>query len=184
MHWSYVFLALTHQYVFYLASPISIILMKFGHWLDQRLSISGLILDLHSANGRRRYEVTPSLIGWAQTQNQPWIWCFQSNQYWLFLQNNNIFISVISMFMTQKSPLWGPGEASGSIYRLPWQHHILHMTYCLHFGIIYLNIYRSWLDITGWLDIMKQETFHSDPITSTCDLSLSNKNFIALDKSL
>ena len=26
-----------------------------------------LILDLHPANERRRYKVTPSLIGWAQT---------------------------------------------------------------------------------------------------------------------
>ena len=28
---------------------------------------SGLILGLHSTNERRRYKVTPSLIGWAQT---------------------------------------------------------------------------------------------------------------------
>ena len=28
---------------------------------------SGLILDLHPANQRRRYKVNPSLIGWAQT---------------------------------------------------------------------------------------------------------------------
>ena len=34
---------------------------------------SGLILDLHPANERRRYKVTPSLIGWTQTQNQPCI---------------------------------------------------------------------------------------------------------------
>ena len=28
---------------------------------------SGLILGLHPANDRRRYKVTPSLIGWVQT---------------------------------------------------------------------------------------------------------------------
>ena len=28
---------------------------------------TGLTLDLHPANERRRYIVTPSLIGWAQT---------------------------------------------------------------------------------------------------------------------
>ena len=28
---------------------------------------AGLILGLYPANERRRYEVTPSLIGWAQT---------------------------------------------------------------------------------------------------------------------
>ena len=38
--------------------------------------ISGLILGLHPANERRRYKVTPSLIGWAQTWNHPCIWVF------------------------------------------------------------------------------------------------------------
>ena len=37
-------------------------------WYDMT---SGLILGLHAANGRRRYFVTTSLIGWAQTYNQP-----------------------------------------------------------------------------------------------------------------
>ena len=35
--------------------------------------ITGLILGLRSANERQRYKVTPSLIGWAQTWNQPFI---------------------------------------------------------------------------------------------------------------
>ena len=34
--------------------------------------ITGLILGLRPANERRRYIVTPSLIGWAQTWNQFW----------------------------------------------------------------------------------------------------------------
>ena len=33
---------------------------------------TGMILGLHSANEKRRYKVTPSLIGWAQTYNHPW----------------------------------------------------------------------------------------------------------------
>ena len=33
---------------------------------------AGLIIGLRPANERRCYKVTPSLIGWAQTQNQPW----------------------------------------------------------------------------------------------------------------
>ena len=33
--------------------------------------IPGLILGLHPANERQCYKVTPSLIGWAQTKNQP-----------------------------------------------------------------------------------------------------------------
>ena len=36
------------------------------------LSNSGLILHLHPANERRRYKVTPSLIGLVQNENQPW----------------------------------------------------------------------------------------------------------------
>ena len=31
------------------------------------IHVTGLILGLHPANERRRYNVTPSLIGWAQT---------------------------------------------------------------------------------------------------------------------
>ena len=33
---------------------------------------TGLILGLHPANARRRYKVTPSLTGWAQSKNPPW----------------------------------------------------------------------------------------------------------------
>ena len=36
--------------------------------------VSGLILDLHPANERRRYFVTTSLSGWEQTWNRPWVW--------------------------------------------------------------------------------------------------------------
>ena len=38
-------------------------LQKFGG----KAQVSGLILGLHPANERRRFKVTPSLIGWAQT---------------------------------------------------------------------------------------------------------------------
>ena len=36
-----------------------------------KIKNTGLILDLHPANERRRYKVIPSLIGWAQTWNLP-----------------------------------------------------------------------------------------------------------------
>ena len=36
-------------------------------------TLPGIILCLRLANERRRYTVTPSLIGWAHTQNDPWI---------------------------------------------------------------------------------------------------------------
>ena len=32
-----------------------------------RKTMAGLILDMRPANERRRYKVTPSLIGWVQT---------------------------------------------------------------------------------------------------------------------
>ena len=35
--------------------------------LDWTAYNSGMILGLHPANDRRRYKVTPSLIGWGQT---------------------------------------------------------------------------------------------------------------------
>ena len=38
------------------------------------LLCSGVILGMGSANERRRYIVTSSLIGWADTQNDPWCW--------------------------------------------------------------------------------------------------------------
>ena len=41
------------------------------------LEYSDMILGLESANERRCYKVTLSLIGWAQTWNQPWIFWFQ-----------------------------------------------------------------------------------------------------------
>ena len=49
----------------------------------RRLSFAGhkprrLILGMRLANEGRRYKVTPSLVGWAQTQNQPYNsseWC-------------------------------------------------------------------------------------------------------------
>ena len=33
---------------------------------------TGIILGMGSANERRRYNVTSSLIGWAHTHNDPW----------------------------------------------------------------------------------------------------------------
>ena len=62
-------------------------------WLRQRTITwvySGLILGLRPANERRRYKVTPSPIGWAQTLNQPCI----------FVQAIDIFVLYFSMHCT------------------------------------------------------------------------------------
>ena len=47
---------------------VSVAKCKTGNLIDDiSLSNSGLILGLRPANERRRYKVTPSLIGWAPT---------------------------------------------------------------------------------------------------------------------
>ena len=65
--------------------PLRVVTMKFVmmHILSVETALvvkseiqvkknTGLILGLRPANERRRYKVTPSLIGWAQNWNQPW----------------------------------------------------------------------------------------------------------------
>ena len=43
------------------------------HNLSHTYTYTGLILGLHPASERRPYNVSPSVIGWAQTYNQPCI---------------------------------------------------------------------------------------------------------------
>ena len=45
-------------------------LVSLNHGLRSRSA--GIILCMHPANERRRYDVTWSLIGWAHAQNGPW----------------------------------------------------------------------------------------------------------------
>ena len=48
--------------------------------------LSRIILGMVSANERRRYYVTPPLIGWAHTQNDPWLWTHKRHSKpWVFL---------------------------------------------------------------------------------------------------
>ena len=55
---------------FILALTISVMIH-----LNHNIAHAGIILVMGSANERRRYIVTPPLIGWARTQNEPWhIW--------------------------------------------------------------------------------------------------------------
>ena len=61
-----------HGIIFRIAGPLlgyleAVLLNKLSKC---RCRISGLILGLRLTNERRRYKVTPSLIGWAQTWNQ------------------------------------------------------------------------------------------------------------------
>ena len=58
---------------------IFIIGAEFEPWLAG--SYSRLILGLRTANGRRLYKVTPSLIGWAQIWISPDTETFESNMH-------------------------------------------------------------------------------------------------------
>ena len=49
-----------------------------------RYIISGLILSLCTANERRRYKVTRSLIAWAQTRFSPAMCCIYVEQQFVF----------------------------------------------------------------------------------------------------
>ena len=46
---------------------LSSFFMSSGFYCHNFEKYTGLILDLHWANERRHYKVTPSLNGWAQT---------------------------------------------------------------------------------------------------------------------
>ena len=63
--------------------------LRFHYRTDSRL---------HPANERRRYKVTPSLIDWAQTDNQPCIIPCKPSQSFGIIQNKpiNIWIPYIS----------------------------------------------------------------------------------------
>ena len=56
-------------------TPIHVFSQLSWHYKHVRHG-SEIILCMHPANERWRYNVTPSLIGWAQTQNDPW--CFEA----------------------------------------------------------------------------------------------------------
>ena len=47
-------------------------LLHRPYWIEID-RVTGIILAMGSANERRRYIVTSSLIGWAHTQNDPWV---------------------------------------------------------------------------------------------------------------
>ena len=52
---------------------------KYSIFLTRWIGTTGLFLGLRLANERRRYKITPSLIGWAQTAHQPWDHIFSRN---------------------------------------------------------------------------------------------------------
>ena len=68
-----------------------------SHKLNIWVCISGIILCMHPANERWCYSVTPSLIGWAQTQNDPW--------YFFLIFHYSVTPSLIGWAHTQNQPM-------------------------------------------------------------------------------
>ena len=62
-----------------------------NHHADKHQLVSRPILGLCPANERRCYKVTPSLIGWAQCYNQPWV------------SNRTFFYKIIPVFQLTKN---------------------------------------------------------------------------------
>ena len=65
MQYAYDFIAINQTMFEKVGNPL---LVSFNWWVCLRtMLMSVLVLGLRPANERRRYKVTPSLIGWAQT---------------------------------------------------------------------------------------------------------------------
>ena len=56
-------------------------------------------ITLHPANERRRYKVTPSLIGWAQTWNQPWYTVYPMKYPLLLVLLCFVMVSLLSLWI-------------------------------------------------------------------------------------
>ena len=72
------------------------------------LWLTGLILGLCPANERCCYKVMPSLIGWAQTQNQPWL----SYDWRCALRHWHVDGSVQGCSNSIASAIWQQGSRS------------------------------------------------------------------------
>ena len=76
----------------------------------------GMILCMSPANERWRYSVTLSLIGWAHTQNHPWIYCYihglmqESGAYhidWLVQERCNSIANALELHLSCTNPsIW------------------------------------------------------------------------------
>ena len=58
-------------------------------WRLKSYVLAGMILYMRPANERRCYNVTPSLIGWAHSQNDPWQAACGTNVVKSFTTGNN-----------------------------------------------------------------------------------------------
>ena len=82
-------------------------------WHQELHTITALILGLRPANEKRRYFVTTSLIGWAQTWNQP---CYHTGR-----KNNSHALSQ----QQKRSRMWEKYCISGCIMDIDWLIHLV-----------------------------------------------------------
>ena len=88
-----------------------------------RIWIAGLNLGLCPANEGRRHKVTPSLIGWAQTWNQPWITTtIPFSQVWLKVKIDLITVQdlLIALHYRWFYLVWHNGELICGRWHLNW----------------------------------------------------------------
>ena len=91
LHDLWFFFVIVNMEDFFVWSDIVELLMM---WFIFELTYSGIILCMRPANGRQRYIVTSSVIGWAHTQNDPCL--FKSGLDVLLLVLLNSVMVVIS----------------------------------------------------------------------------------------
>ena len=87
-----------HVYCFHLlwCGPMLVIL----DWqLSCLLCSTGIILCMHPANGRRRYIVTSSPIGWVHTQKDPWWHCVVCYGYAYQADQTNMMHTDLLLFI-------------------------------------------------------------------------------------
>ena len=80
---------------------IDIVLLLYFCFHSKKVILSGIILWMHPANERWRYNVTSSLIGWALTQNDPCT-CGLTQCGWNTIGHLSYFIS-----MALHAEVWG-----------------------------------------------------------------------------
>ena len=144
-----------------------------------RKAFSGLILGLRPASERRRYKVTPSLTGWAQTWNQHWFFkpwhhngfgqtfincsalSYFHNQCWL-----------ISIWILNLEHQW---DFSKNAEVVLWKIYFIWVGWCWHWSKQWLVTYSAmshylnqcWLSFNGTLrtnlseTLIKVHSFHA-----------------------
>ena len=80
-----------------------------------RTQSAGIILFMRPANEGRRYSVTPSLIGWTHTQNDPWV----SVMFVISLNLN--FVTICFWIKKNRVSPWETAECGFTSHNETWR---------------------------------------------------------------